>query len=107
MGAGFRGAGGGSVCGGCVAAGRDVWWAALACLGCLTVTRVCAGRWRVALAVLMQLHRLCRSGVVSTACAALRTRGYGLCHTRVQPSTGARVRPETSRLALACPRSLS
>ena len=41
-GAGFRGAGGGSVCGGCVAAGRDVWWAALACWGCLTVTRVCA-----------------------------------------------------------------
>ena len=27
---------------GCVAAGRDVWWAALACWGCLTVTRVCA-----------------------------------------------------------------
>ena len=42
VGAGFRGAGGGSVCGGCVAAGRDVWWAALACWGCLTVTRVCA-----------------------------------------------------------------
>ena len=27
---------------GCVAAGRDVWWAALACWGCLTVTCVCA-----------------------------------------------------------------